>query len=219
MILPGFGALIANESGASIDFQRGLISPRLRSLSFNSSVLADDGLLAHSISRREHLPYEEAHRLLSSEIDKMRADLRKEGETSLGMIGRLMMDSEGLITFQPRRSQIMSDIMPLIPLALPVEDSAGLDDDQDLSDQSDDDKDYYVIRISRRAAHAAAMVVAILTVAVSLLIPINHDRQQKASVVPIPSLSISLPEEKEPVVEKTDSLDFDISPSPQDKVN
>lgn len=196
VILPGIGALIVNESEASIDSTRGVIATRSRFISFNANVVTDDGLLTHSLARREHLSFEEAHRMLAAIIARMRADLKVEGEVSLGMTGRLLMDGEGLIRFEPRVSSLTHQ-----PLSLrrvheakeKEEETAGFYQEDTAGDYAADetsqpeDKDYYVIRIPRRAVHAAAMIITILTVAVSLLIPINHDQQQKASVVPIPS--------------------------------
>lgn len=197
VILPGLGALIVNETEASIDSARSLIAPRSRFISFNANVVTDDGLLTHSLARREHLTFEEAHRMLSSIIARMRTDLEVEGEVSLGMTGRLLMNSEGLIRFEPRISSFT--LQPLALLSVHEAEQADAEAEQDgLQDgmsedlatdevSAADDKDYYVIRIPRRAVHAAAMFITILTVAVSLLIPINHDQQQKASVIPIPS--------------------------------
>ena len=45
--------------------------------------------------------------------------------------------------------------------------------------------DRYVFTISKRAVHAAAMLVAVLTIGLSLIVPINHDNEQKASVISI----------------------------------
>ncbi|MDE5997600.1 MAG: hypothetical protein K2G77_05230, partial [Muribaculaceae bacterium] len=45
--------------------------------------------------------------------------------------------------------------------------------------------DRYVFTISKRAVHAAAMLITILTIGLSLMIPINHDNEQKASVISI----------------------------------
>lgn len=191
VIVPGIGAFIATETEASVDFERGIISPRRREISFNGSVVTDDGLLSHSIARREHLSYEEAHRMLSAITNKIRTDLREEGEISIGMVGRLFMDAEGLISFQPRRSRITDDILPAIAFSTISAENSQYPDMADMSNISANggsNSDYYVIRISKRAVHAAAMLITILTVGLSLLIPINHDNTQKASVVSIPDI-------------------------------
>ncbi len=189
VIVPGIGAFIATDTEASIDFDHGIISPRRREISFNGSVVTDDGLLSHSIARREHLSYEEAHCQLVAMTDKLRTDLQEEGEISLGMIGRLEMDSEGRINFQPRHSYIVSDIHPSITLFTPTAANSDNSETSDNLDNCDNrnDSDYYIIRINKKFAHAAAMLIMVLTIGISLLIPINHDNEQKASVVPLPA--------------------------------
>ncbi len=195
VIVPGIGAFIATETEAYIDFELGIIRPRRREISFNSSVVTDDGLLSHSIARREGLTYEDAKRKLSFLIEKIGSDLNQEGEISLGMIGKLIKDSEGLISFEPRRSAIQTDILQDIVLtknaSIPVE----VEEEPEIATEEivEDDgmrtirvkADRYVFTISKRAVHAAAMLVTILTVGLSLLIPINHDNEQKASVISI----------------------------------
>lgn len=193
VIVPGIGAFIATEKEASIDFAKGVISPCQRLISFNAGVSSDDGLLAHSIARREHISYEQAHQRLVVFASKMRSDLRSEGEFSIGMVGRLLMDEEGLISFQPRLSRIQADITP----TLSIQNAATNPDssrenlrprDMRHAREIKSSSDYYVIRLNKRAVHAAAMLITILTVGLSLLIPINHDNTQKASVVPIPDI-------------------------------
>ncbi len=196
VIVPGIGAFIASETEASIDYENGVIHPRRREISFNSSVVTDDGLLTHSIARHESLSYEDARRLLASLIERMTADLNGEGEASLGMTGRLVKDSEGLISFQPRKSSVFSDILPEIKLSEKISDSVQAIDDnenQGIEEEVAEEgmriihvpADRYVFTISKRAVHAAAMLITILTIGLSLMIPINHDNEQKASVISI----------------------------------
>lgn len=199
VIVPGIGAFIATETEAAIDFEHGVISPRRREVSFNSSVVTDDGLLSHSIARSEHLSYEEAHRMLSHLTDKMKADLRDEGEVSIGMVGRLIKDQEGLVSFLPRVSASLSDINGDIKIKAHEIASATLQDaptQQTKAEQTDETEedgtriirvapDRYVFTVSKRAAHVAAMLITIFTIGISLLIPINHDGEQKASVISV----------------------------------
>lgn len=219
VIVPGFGAFIATETEASFDSENGMIHPRKREISFNSSVVTDDGLLSHSIARRERLSYEEAHRLMTALICKMNSDLRNEGEVSLGMVGRLVLDSEGFINFIPRRSFVNTDI--LTGIELPKHEEEKIDvrktEEPTVSTSTDDDieedgmrtirvaPDRYVFTISKRAVHVAAMLIAVFTIGLSLMIPINHDNEQKASVISIEEFfhhSMS----KEKAVNATDSV-------------
>lgn len=197
VIVPGVGAFIGSDTEASIDFEEGVIRPRRREISFNSNVVTDDGLLSHSIARRERLPYEEAHRLMSTLIAKMKADLRMEGEVSLGLTGRLTEDEEGLISFQPRRKASVADILREERIAkvttseleeaetVAAETESGYEDTEDGMRTIRVRADRYVFTVSKRAVHAAAMLVTILTVGLSLLVPINIDNEQKASVISI----------------------------------
>ncbi len=198
VIVPHIGAFIATEREAYIDFESGLICPRRREISFNSSVVTDDGLLSHSIARREGLPYEEARRMVTHLAERMMEDLRREGEVSVGMTGKLVIDDEGLISFHPRRSAIVSDIFEDVKLTQRVASAVekveetvevpvvGMPEDEEDGMRTIRVKaDRYVFTVSKRAVHAAAMIVAILTIGLSLLLPINHDNEQKASVISI----------------------------------
>ena len=196
VIVPGLGAFIANETEAVIDLEAGVIRPGRREIGFNRSVVTDDGLLSHSIARREGLSYEDARRQVAHLSERMMADLDQEGEVSLGMVGKLVKDQEGLISFKPRVSAIYSDIMQDIRLSERLsatfvskeesEESTGKTTGEDDGMRTIKVRaDRYVFTISKRAVHAAAMLVAMITIGLSLLIPVNHDNQQKASVISI----------------------------------
>ncbi len=198
VIVPGLGAFIATETEAYINYESGVITPRRREISFNSSVVTDDGLLTHSIARLERLSYEDARRTVANLIERMTADLNNEGETSIGMVGRLIKDSDGLISFQPRLSTAFSDILPEIKLEKRISQgildatSNGIQEEEEKTEAPDENiriikvpADRYVFTISKRAVHAAAMLITILTIGLSLMIPINHDNEQKASVISI----------------------------------
>lgn len=195
VIVPGVGAFIATETEAYINYESGVITPRRREISFNSSVVTDDGLLTHSIARLERLSYEDARRTVANLIERMMVELNDEGETSIGMVGRLIKDSDGLISFQPRQSTAFSDILPEIKLeekiSQPTLDATlpGLQEDEKTETPDENIRiikvpaDRYVFTISKRAVHAAAMLITILTIGLSLMIPINYDNEQKASVI------------------------------------
>lgn len=197
VIVPGIGAFIASESESSIDFSSGVLTPRHREVSFNGSVVTDDGLLSHSIARSERLSYEEAHRFLFRHIERMKADLASEGEVSLGMVGRLLKEEEGLLRFEPRQASALSEVFtPLRIEALEREEDSlpaaetptGPSSDGTVTEEDGTRiirvaPDRYVFTVSKRAVHAAAMFITLFTVGLSLLIPINHDQEQKASVI------------------------------------
>ncbi|MCM1297018.1 MAG: hypothetical protein NC311_15880 [Muribaculaceae bacterium] len=213
--MPGIGAFIATEKEARIDFESGVITPRHRDISFNGSIVNDDKLLCHSIARRQRMSYEEAHRHLSSISDKIRCDLAEEGEVSLGMVGKLIMDADGYISFQPRKSRVSADILPNLSIASTTASApesistAKPGDQQPASDNRQpniDNQNYYVFRIHKQVAHAAAMLILVLTIGLSMLIPINHDNEQKASVVSIPEF-IYVPDNDETTLDTYSDID------------
>lgn len=200
VIMPGIGAFIVSEKESSFDPESGAVSPRTREISFNSSVASDDGLLSHSIARREHLSYETAHRILMSIVEKIKADLSREGEVTLGLVGRLVRDEEGMVSFKPRHSHVFSDIYRSERLTrISAHAAAGQATDatedtiarvsENGSVAEDGSRiicvapDRYVFTIRKKVAHIAAMFAVLLTVGLSLLIPVNHVNEQKASVI------------------------------------
>ncbi len=215
--VPGFGAFTVTETEASINLQQGVITPCRREISFNSKIVNDDKLLSHSIARRSRITYEEARQQLSVMTEKLRSDLRQEGEVSMGLVGRLLMDSEGYITFQPRSSRIQADILPTLPLSISSDSQKPATENPKPKTENrtpkTDNSNYYVFRIHKHVVHAAAILALILTIGVSMLIPSNHNsEQQKASVVPIPKM-IAVPE----IIEIPEILDIpDVIEIPQD---
>lgn len=197
VILPGIGAFIATETEAAVDFEHGTVTPRRRWISFNSSVVTDDGLLSHSIARREHLDYEEAHRLMTRLTAKFKDDLDSEGEVSMGKIGRLRRNADGLIEFEPRISAYERDILTklvLSPKAVKIATSEAGEASEDIVRPQEEASnvrtitvpaDRYVFTIRKRVVHAAATLALVVTICLSILIPINHASEQKASVFPI----------------------------------
>ena len=207
VIVPGVGAFIVTEKESSFDPEAGIVMPRRREISFNSSVITDDGLLSHSIARREHLPYEAAHRMLNAMIEKLKADLQAEGEASIGLVGRLVRDEEGLVSFMPKGERAAAEVYReerLRRAAAPVaaaSTSAGPAISAEVADSDAPESseatsaaglrsisvpaDRYVFTIKKKVAHIAAMFALVLTIGLSLLLPVNHTGEQKAAVISI----------------------------------
>lgn len=207
VIVPGVGAFIVTEKESSFDPEAGIVSPRRREISFNSSVITDDGLLSHSIARREHLPYEAAHRMLKAMTEKLKADLQAEGEASIGLVGRLVRDEEGLVSFIPRAERTAADVFREERLrratspaaAASASASPSISAEDTASDASGSSEaaseagfrsisvpaDRYVFTIRKKVAHIAAMLALVLTIGISLLMPVNHTGEQKAAVISI----------------------------------
>lgn len=196
VIVPGFGAFIATEQESRFDSERGTIEARRREITFNASVQSEDGLLAHSLARKEKIGYEEGRRLLSALTHRLKEELRVEGESTLGMVGTLHRNAEGAVSFTPRRSNSESDLQGTVAFSVSKgtisdaeESVVGLGRNQGRKNRGvrtvSVSDDCYVFSVSKRLVHAVAMIVMVFAIGFSILLPINHDNEQRASVIPI----------------------------------
>ncbi len=207
VIVPGIGAFIVTEKESSFDSLSGIVTPRRREISFNSSVVSDDGLLSHSIARREHLPYEAAHRMLDAMTEKMKADLLAEGEASVGLVGQLVRDEEGRLSFRPKGERAAADACkevhlkrataPAAVAAASVGPIIAAGDESSVKAETGEatsttshraisvPADRYVFTIKKKVAHIAAMLAVVLTIGISLLVPTSITGEQKAAVISI----------------------------------
>lgn len=87
VIVPGWGALIAQYSESFYNEDAGIINKPQRKVGFNSSVNHNDGLLAQSIVRREGITYDEAMRFIADSVTTFKQQLNADGEVSLGRLG------------------------------------------------------------------------------------------------------------------------------------
>ena len=87
VVVPGWGAFIANYSVADYDTQRSVYGRPQRSVGFNAGVTHNDGLLAHSLMRREGLSYEESMRFIADSVTAFAKQLSMGGEVSMGRLG------------------------------------------------------------------------------------------------------------------------------------
>ena len=68
VVIPGWGAFIANYDTASYDDSRKLMERPHRTIGFNANVNHNDGLLAQSLMRREGLTFDEAMRFITDSV-------------------------------------------------------------------------------------------------------------------------------------------------------
>lgn len=100
VIIPGWGALIAQNAPAYFDMQSGIIIAPSRSISFNSSIKHDDGLIADSVRRKENVTFNEAQNLVNEEVLTLTKQLNLSGEVSLGKLGSFKI-KDSVVVFEP----------------------------------------------------------------------------------------------------------------------
>ena len=87
VVVPGWGAFIANYDNAAYDEDRSSMIRPHRSIGFNAGVTHNDGLLAQSLVRREGMSYDEAMRFISDSVASFGKQLNKGSELSMGRLG------------------------------------------------------------------------------------------------------------------------------------
>ena len=176
VVIPDWGAFIANYSAASYDEGQGVMARPQRYLGFNSSVSHNDGLIAQSIMRREGLSYPEAMRFITDSVTTFRQQLSSGGEVSVGRLGYFKVNDGGHIEFVPFDNQYacdrfygLSDMeiksVSILEQELAEQETtrtAGVSDRPNL--------------FSRKAARIAASVAVLIGLGVVLSTPIIVDR-------------------------------------------
>lgn len=103
VVLPGFGAFIAQYQSARVDKEAGRILPPCRCIAFNGSIVHNDGLLASSISRQLVINYDSAVAKITDEVNELRKMIYENGKTTFGTLGafQCLTPNDGAIEFVP----------------------------------------------------------------------------------------------------------------------
>ncbi|PRX56995.1 SPOR domain-containing protein [Flagellimonas meridianipacifica] len=101
VIVPGFGAFLAHTKSAEIDSSSNRLIPPLKTVSFNSQLTTNDGVLVSHIAKEKKLDYDS----LLGEIESVGQDWKdrmSNGEQiELFGVGKLWLSAGGKIQFQP----------------------------------------------------------------------------------------------------------------------
>ncbi len=107
VIIPGVGALLARRVSAYIDMDRGIAYPPHREFSFNSALVYNDGVLAHSYSRALGITYDNALAKVNEAVGKLEAALHADIHVKLGHTGTLAL-IDGALDFTPAHDPVLS---------------------------------------------------------------------------------------------------------------
>ena len=182
VIVPGWGAFIAQYKPASFDNDNNLIPP-MRVLGFNSSLSHDDGLLASSISRQLEISYENATRQIAEEVGVMRYQLENQGEVALSGVGTFYKNAEASMLFEPFENSSASScyyglrsvkLMQILAQARKENDAMAKEDSQP-------QKDTIYLPIRRSWARIVASIAIVLGLGFIFSTPIINDDVHQAS--------------------------------------
>lgn len=188
VVLPKWGAFIADYQSACYDEALGLMYPPIRELSFSASVDYNDGVLASSIARKEAIPFAQASRIVEEELSSMKHQLALDGEISLGKVGRFISQSgDGVsVIFEPAKAQLNVgsagfEAFPIKPLLDKVKEEAIKVGRIEAPRRS------RLSRLGLRAIKAAAAVAVVVGVSLALLRPSFDRNDNMASLSPVMS--------------------------------
>lgn len=118
VVVPGFGAFLAETTGARIDAATQTIHPPAKAISFNAQLNRNDGLLVSEIAKDRKLGYEEVLGEVEGSVRDWGRRLRREESIELFGVGRLWQNKEGKIQFQPEgTNNFLTASFGLAPMA------------------------------------------------------------------------------------------------------
>jgi nucleoid DNA-binding protein len=99
--VPGFGAFLTEIHSAQWHKNSNAFYPPKKSISFNSYLKNNDGLLANHIAQAEKITYENAVSTIDNEVFNWKNALEINGKIALKNIGELSLNAEKNIVFTP----------------------------------------------------------------------------------------------------------------------
>ena len=196
VVVPGFGAFIAQYTSSNNCAQNSTFTSPKRSISFNASINHNDGLLANSIAKKASIPYAEALKQIEKSTTICRQALSDGSEVPFGRLGFFISNGEGHIEFIPFHHELANDdFFGLQSFSFPTlaERNAQVANEETVSETYSEPE----INIGRRnwfshkAVQIAASIVMLVCLTFALSTPIIVDKptHQLATLnVPTPTM-------------------------------
>lgn len=196
VVVPGFGAFIAQYTSSNNCAQNSTFTSPKRSISFNASINHNDGLLANSIAKKASIPYAEALKQIEKSTTICRQALSDGSEVPFGRLGFFISNAEGHIEFIPFHHELANDdFFGLQSFSFPTlaERNAQVATEETVSETYSEPE----INIGRRnwfshkAVQIAASIVMLVCLTFALSTPIIVDKptNQLATLnVPTPTM-------------------------------
>ncbi|MDA0277811.1 MAG: SPOR domain-containing protein [Bacteroidetes bacterium] len=101
VVIPGFGAVLTHEKGASHHEKTHTFYPPTKVMSFNAQLHVGDGILVAHIAAVLSIKYEAALRLVKDQVQLWKSELASGNALSLEGLGVFTQNSEAKISFTP----------------------------------------------------------------------------------------------------------------------
>ena len=106
VIVPGFGAFVANYQNVLICEKQNLLFPPSKEIGFNRYLSHNDGLLAYFISKKESISYSEAVEKVRRFVKDINLELLSGKEVSFDRLGSCRKDATGNLIFIPNEEYL-----------------------------------------------------------------------------------------------------------------
>lgn len=107
VIVPGFGAFLAQFQSAKINTEQNLILPPSRLIRFNAQLQNNDGLLLNYLESKEGLNYVEAQNAIKNFVDDVEATLANQGRVVFKDLGEFTFQEENKLVFEPYNTNLL----------------------------------------------------------------------------------------------------------------
>ena len=206
VVVPGWGALVAQHTPASYDADARVFRCPHRAIAFNASVNHNDGLLVNSIMRRDGLSYDNAMRTIDDQVSTYRRQIAQGREVAFGHLGIFKAAKGGAMEFVPFGGTGRDEYFGLVDLHVATleQKSQPLPAAVSTHERARDEFMRYV----KRTWQVAASVVVLVALTIMLTTPrvVNTDDTAQASfnvpAIQAPSAPAVQPVPQQPVEEQ-----------------
>lgn len=115
VIVPGFGAFIAEKVPAYINKESGAFMPPSRRLSFNPRIDHNDGMLVTSLMRRHRWSFALASESLADCVAALKSRIAAAGTLSIGSLGTLRYQDDATPEFIPSALSVAVNPYAVLP--------------------------------------------------------------------------------------------------------
>ena len=196
VVIPDWGAFIANYDAARFDSSHSVMERPCRIISFNNGLTHNDGLLAHSLMRREGMDYKQTMRLIADSVASFRKQLTDKREVYMGRLGYFRSNRDRSVEFVSLYPVNSNDQFYRLA-SLNINTVDALERETATVDNLSPVVTVHRGLLSRKAAQIAASIVALIGMSIMLTTPIIVDKSQQASM----ALEVKAPQHQQ--VEQT----------------
>lgn len=101
VIVPGLGGFIAHYRSSIYNKEMREFYPPVRTIGFNPKLVMNDGLLVQSYMQTYNTDFPDASRKIENVVNALKEKLYQEGSVSLGQVGSLYYNMNGVYEFEP----------------------------------------------------------------------------------------------------------------------